>query len=79
MKTVLAVMLLVVLSAGFATFVYPTRYRIQQGTVDGAVVTMRVDRLTGDVMYATEDGWSATLAPKTGLSAKTRAILEGRN
>jgi hypothetical protein len=78
-KKALAVAVLTVMGAGFVTFVYPTRYRIEQGTVNGHRVTMRIDRLTGDVEYATPHGWDKSQRPGSGLSDKTKAILEGRN
>jgi hypothetical protein len=69
----------VLLLACFLAFVYPTRYRIQDGNINGVRVTMRLDRLTGAIEYATANGWTSAAPKPSGLSEKSRAILEGRS
>jgi hypothetical protein len=53
------------LLAAFALFVWPTRFRYDHMTVDGNIVPVRIDRLTGDAdMLVPDDGWVPVESPQ---------------
>ncbi len=55
---VLASLIVLAIVVLLATFVWPTRYRYDHMTVDGDLVPVRIDRLSGDAdMLVPDDGW----------------------
>lgn len=64
---VVGVMLLVVL---LGVTVWPTRWRTDQGAVAGEQVTLRTDRLTGEVQRLTTAGWR----PVRGTAPATATV-----
>jgi hypothetical protein len=58
---------LIVLAIVLSTllFVWPTRFRYDHMTVDGNLVPVRIDRLTGNAdMLVPDDGWVPVEAPR---------------
>jgi hypothetical protein len=50
-----------VLGLVFAAFVWPGRFRYEQGTMFGRPALIRIDRITGDASYLSERaGWLPT-------------------
>ncbi|MCC6350441.1 MAG: hypothetical protein IT347_12710 [Candidatus Eisenbacteria bacterium] len=66
-------LVLLLLIAAFAAFVWPTRWRYDHMTVDGDFVPVRIDRFTGDAdMLVPDSGWIPVEAgsdPQPGASA----------
>jgi hypothetical protein len=57
-------LLLLLALAAFVMFVWPTRWRYDHMTVDGDLVPVRIDRLTGDAdMLVPDEGWQPVEAP----------------
>ena len=64
------VALLLVLA--FATWVWPTRWRYDHMTVEGDIVPVRVDRITGRAdMLIPDHGWVPVEAPRDSLGDVT--------
>ncbi len=65
-----------VLVLAFALFVWPTRWRYDHMTVDGNIVLVRVDRISGDAdMLVPDDGWVPVESPVDSTGAATPASL----
>jgi hypothetical protein len=68
------VMLLLLLA--FALFVWPTRWRYDHMTVEGDIVPVRMDRLSGRAdMLLPDHGWVPVEAPPDSLGDVTPAGL----
>ena len=56
--------ILVLLLLAFVLFVWPTRWRYEHMTVDGDIVPVRIDRLSGAAdMLLPDHGWVPVEAP----------------
>jgi hypothetical protein len=67
LSRVLRTLLLFVIAASFLLFVWPTRWRHDHMTVDGNIVPVRIDRITGDAdMLVPDEGWIPVEAPLDG-------------
>lgn len=64
----------VLLALGFAAWVWPTRWRYDHMTVEGDIVPVRVDRLSGRAdMLLPDHGWVPVEAPPDSLGGATPA------
>jgi len=62
---VLRWLIVLALLVALATFVWPTRFRYDHMTVDGNVVPVRIDRLSGDAdMLLPDEGWVPVESPR---------------
>lgn len=58
----------------FALYVWPTRFRYDHMTVDGDIVPVRMDRITGRTdMLLPDHGWVPVEAPPDSLGDATPA------
>jgi hypothetical protein len=68
LQTVAAVLrtLIVIAIVGlFLLYVWPTRFRYDHMTVDGNLVPVRIDRISGDAdMLVPDDGWVPVESPQ---------------
>ncbi len=69
-------LVLFLLALAFALCVWPTRWRYDHMTVDGDIVPVRMDRLTGRAdMLLPDHGWVPVEAPPDSLGDATPASL----
>lgn len=71
LSRVLRALLLVLIAASLLLYVWPTRWRYDHMTVDGNIVVVRIDRVSGDAdMLVPDEGWMPVEAPPGGTSAE---------
>ncbi len=69
-------LVLFLLALAFALCVWPTRWRYDHMTVDGDIVPVRMDRLTGRAdMLIPDHGWVPVEAPPDSVGDATPAGL----
>lgn len=62
----------------FVLFVWPTRYQYEHMTVDGNMVLIRIDRMSGEAdELIQDDGWVPVQAPADGGSAEPAPAANG--
>ena len=70
LSRVLRALLLLLIAAAFVLFVWPTRWRYDHMAVDGNMVVVRIDRVSGNAdMLVPDEGWMPVEAPPGGASA----------
>lgn len=71
LSRVLRALLLLLIAASFVLFVWPTRWRYDHMTVDGNIVVVRINRMSGEAdMLVPDEGWMPVEAPPGGVSAE---------
>ena len=69
-------LLWLLLLVAFAAYVWPTRWRYDHMTVDGDIVPVRMDRLTGRAdMLLPDEGWVPVEVPVDSSGAAVPAGL----
>lgn len=69
-------LLAAVVVLAFALFVWPTRWRYDHMTVEGNIVVVRINRMSGAAdMLVPDDGWVPVEAPVDSSGAATPASL----
>ncbi len=67
-------LLLLLLLVAFAAYVWPTRWRYDHMTVDGDIVPVRMDRITGHAdMLLPDEGWVPVEVPVDSSGAAVPA------
>ena len=62
---VLRTLIVVAITGLFLLYVWPTRFRYDHMTVDGNLVPVRIDRISGDAdMLVPDDGWVPVESPQ---------------
>lgn len=70
---VLRTLIVIALASLFLLYVWPTRYRYDHMTVDGNLVPVRIDRISGDSdMLVPDDGWVPVESPQDATSGGPR-------
>ena len=69
-------LLITVAVLAFALFVWPTRWRYDHMTVEGNIVVVRINRVSGTAdMLVPDDGWVPVATPIDSSGAATPASL----
>lgn len=71
MKRAVVAGLVLAFAAAFSLTVWPTRWRVEASPYAGEQVTMRTDRLTGEVQILTGGGWRSIRATVPVAAAAT--------
>jgi hypothetical protein len=62
---VLRTLIVIAIAALCLLYVWPTRFRYDHMTVDGNLVPVRIDRISGDAdMLVPDDGWVPVESPQ---------------
>ncbi len=65
LAAVLRALIVIAIAGLFLLYVWPTRFRYDHMTVDGNLVPVRIDRVSGEAdMLVPDDGWVPVESPQ---------------